>query len=61
MTIRDEIKRLAQKIPASVMNGGVMTASLWKQKATTAYDLAKNPRASKEQLERVLHEIRSFK
>mgnify|MGYP003342681370 CR=1 FL=1 len=60
MNLRDEIKKLVQKIPASVANGGIMTATMWKQKATTAYDLARNPKSSQEQLQRVLEELRRF-
>lgn len=60
MNYREEIKKLAQKIPESVARGGIMTATVWKQKATTAYDLARNPKASKDQLQRVLDELRRF-
>jgi hypothetical protein len=37
-----------------------MTATMWKQKAITAYDLARNPKSNKEQLRRVLDELRRF-
>ena len=60
MDYRDEIKKLIQKIPESVAKGGLMTATMWKQKAVTAYDLARSPKSSKEQLQRVLDELRRF-
>jgi hypothetical protein len=60
MDYRDEIKKLVQKIPESVTKGGIMTATMWKQKAVTAYDLARNPKSNKEQLRRVLDELRRF-
>ena len=60
MNLRDEIKKLAQKIPVSVVNGGIMTASMWKQKAANAYELARNPRSSEKQLLDALEELRRF-
>jgi flagellar motor switch protein FliM len=60
MDYRDEINKLIQKIPESVAKGGLMTATMWKQKAVTAYDLARSPKSSKEQLQRVLDELRRF-
>jgi hypothetical protein len=60
MNYREEIKKLVQKIPDSVAKGGIMTATIWKQKAITAYDLARSSKSSQEQLQRVLDELKRF-
>ena len=61
MSTRDLIKQQLKTIPKSVVNGGVMSASLWKAKAEKANKLVAQPRASERELENVLMELMSFK
>jgi len=43
------------------MEGGVMTASLWKAKAEKANKLVSQPRASEYELENALSDLLNFK
>jgi hypothetical protein len=43
------------------MNGGVMTAGLWKAKVMKANKLLSQQRASDLEIQRALEELRSFK
>lgn len=61
MSVRQRIKEELRTIPKSVMEGGIMTTSLWKAKAEKANKLLSQPRASDTELSRVLDELRSFK
>ncbi len=61
MDVRDEIRAQLKIIPESVKSGGVMTATLWKQKAERAYKLVTQPRASQVELKTALLELRHFK
>ena len=60
MNYREEIKKLTRTIPKSVINGGVMQAGLWKQKAVDALRVAGNPRASSTELINALETLRRF-
>jgi hypothetical protein len=60
MNYREEIKKLTRTIPKSVMNGGVMTATLWKQKAVQSLKVANNNRASTTDLINALEVLRKF-
>lgn len=61
MDVKDEIRLELKKIPEAVKSGGVMTATLWKQKAERAYKLVSQPRASQVELKNALMELRHFK
>ena len=61
MTVRQRIKEQLKTIPKSVLEGGVMTASLWKAKAEKANKLVAQPRASDRELEMVLFDLMNFK
>ena len=61
MTIKEQLKQQIKTIPPSVMNGGVMTAVLWKEKIAKAQALLSKPRANDWDLETMLSELRSFK
>ena len=60
MNYREEIKRAVGTIPKSVLTGGVMSATLWKQKAVKALELARSNKTSDAQLKRVLEELSRF-
>lgn len=60
MNYREEIKKLTRTLPKSVINGGVMTASLWKQKASNSLKVANNNRASTTELINALEVLRKF-
>ena len=59
--LKDQLKKQVSVIPEAVKTGGVMTATLWKQKAEKAMKLLSQPKATQAQLENALHELRSFK
>lgn len=59
--IKQELKKQINVIPEAVKNGGVMTTTLWKQKAEKALMLLKKPTAKKAELESILMELRNFK
>lgn len=61
MNYREEIKKLTKTIPKSVVDGGVMQAGLWKQKAIDALRVAGNTRASTAELINALEALRRFK
>lgn len=54
--LRQELKKQIAQIPSEVMNGGVMTASLWKAKVLKANKLLSQQRASELDIKRVLEE-----
>jgi hypothetical protein len=60
MNYRDEIKKLTRTLPKSVVDGGVMTATLWKQKAVQSLNVANNNRASTTDLINALEVLRKF-
>jgi hypothetical protein len=60
MNYREEIKRTVESIPKSVQIGGVMSATLWKQKAIKALELAKSSKTNETQLQRALEELKRF-
>jgi hypothetical protein len=60
MNYREEIKKLTKTVPKSVVNGGVMTATLWKQKAVQSLKVANNNRASTTDLINALEVLRKF-
>jgi cysteine synthase len=59
--LKEQLKEQIKVFPESVKTGGVMTATLWKQRAEKATRLLAQPRASKIELETALMELRSFK
>ena len=59
--LKEALRNQIKVIPEAVKNGGVMTATLWKQKAEKAVKLLSQPRATKVELETALMELRSFK
>ena len=59
--LRQELKKQVAKIPSEVMNGGVMTAGLWKAKVMKANKLLSQQRVSDLEIQRALEELRSFK
>ncbi len=59
--LRQELKRQITKIPSEVMNGGVMTASLWKAKVMKANKLLSQQKVSDLDLRRILDELKYFK
>ena len=61
MNYREEIKKLTSTIPKSVVEGGVMQAGLWKERASKALKVASNPRASTVELCRAFEEMQRFK
>ena len=61
MSLRQRIKEQLKTVPRSVIDGGVMTASLWKAKAEKANKLVAQPRASDRELESALYDLMSFK
>ena len=61
MSLRQRIKEQLKTVPRSVIDGGVMTASLWKAKAEKANKLVAQPRASDRELELALYDLMSFK
>ena len=61
MSLRQRIKEQLKTVPRSVIDGGVMTASLWKAKAEKANKLVAHPRASDRELELALYDLMSFK
>lgn len=60
MNYREEIKKLTRTLPKSVVNGGVMTATLWKQKAVQSLKVANNNKASTTDLINALEVLRKF-
>jgi hypothetical protein len=60
MNYREEIIKLTKTIPKSVVNGGVMQAGLWKEKARDALRAANNNRASTAELINALETLRRF-
>jgi hypothetical protein len=60
MNYREEIKKLTKTVPKSVVDGGVMTATLWKQKAVQSLKVANNNRASTTDLINALEVLRKF-
>ena len=61
MNLRQRIKEQLKTVPRSVIEGGVMTASLWKAKAEKANKLVAQPRASDRELELALYDLMNFK
>ena len=61
MNVRQRIKEQLKTVPKSVIEGGVMTASLWKAKAEKANKLVAQPRASDRELEMALFDLMNFK
>lgn len=61
MSVRQRLKEQLKIVPKSVMEGGVMTASLWKAKAEKAHKLVAQPRATDLELESALYELMNFK
>ena len=61
MSLRQRIKEQLKTVPRSVIDGGVMTASLWKAKAEKANKLVAQPRASDRELEMALFDLMNFK
>ena len=61
MSLRQRIKEQLKTVPRSVIEGGVMTASLWKAKAEKANKLVAQPRASDRELELALYDLMNFK
>ena len=61
MSLRQRIKEQLKTVPRSVIEGGVMTASLWKAKAEKASKLVAQPRASDRELESALYDLMNFK
>lgn len=59
--LKEQLREQVKVIPNAVKTGGVMTATLWKQKAEKAMKLLGQPRATKIELETALMELRSFK
>lgn len=59
--LKEQLREQIKVIPNVVKTGGVMTATLWKQKAEKAVKLLSQPRATKVELETALMELRSFK
>lgn len=59
--LRQELQKQVTQIPSEVMNGGVMTASLWKAKIIKANKLLSQQRASEIDIQRALEELRNFK
>lgn len=61
----NELKQALQEqikvLPESVKRGGVMTATLWKQKAEKAHRLLSSSKSSKIELEVALSDLRNFK
>lgn len=60
MNYREEIKKLTRTIPKSVVDGGVMTASLWKERASSSLKVANNNKASTADLINALEVLRKF-
>ena len=61
MKLREQLRAELKKIPKSVMDGGVMAASLWKSKAEKANKLLSQPRASDAELQNALYDLQNFK
>ena len=61
MNLREQLRQQLNKIPTSVMHGGVMAASLWKAKAEKANRLLGQPRATDAELQTALYELINFK
>lgn len=61
MNYREEIKKMTSRIPRSVVEGGVMQAGLWKEKASNALKVASNPKATTVELVRAFEEMQRFK
>jgi len=61
VSVRQRLKEQLKIVPKSVMEGGVMTASLWKAKAEKANKLVAQPRASEYELENALSDLLNFK
>ena len=59
--LREQLRQELKVIPNAVKVGGVMTATLWKQKAERAHRLLSQPKATKVELEVALSELRNFK
>lgn len=59
--LREQLREQIKVIPEAVKNGGVMTATLWKQKAERAHRLLSQPKATKIELEVALSELKNFK
>ena len=59
--LKEALRNQIKVIPEAVKNGGVMTATLWKQKAERAHRLLSQPKATKVELEVALSELRNFK
>ena len=59
--LREQLRQELKVIPNAVKVGGVMTATLWKQKAEKAMKLLAQPRVTKNELEIILTELRNFK
>jgi hypothetical protein len=60
MNYREEIKIMTGKIPKSVVEGGVMQAALWKERASQAHKLASNPKTTVVELKRAFEEMQRF-
>jgi hypothetical protein len=59
--LRQALQEQIKVLPEAVKRGGVMTATLWKQKAERAHRLLSQPKATKIDLETALSELRNFK
>jgi hypothetical protein len=60
MDYRTELKKMIGKIPNSVVEGGVMQAALWKERASKAHKLASNPRTTVVELRRAFEEMQRY-
>lgn len=59
--IRETLRKQINVVPEAVKKGGVMTTTLWKQKAHKAQLLLKKPKATNTELETALFELINFK
>lgn len=60
MNYREEIKRMTGTIPKSVIEGGVMQAALWKERASKALKIASNKHSTTVELRRAFEEMQRF-
>ena len=60
MDYRKELNKMIGSIPKSVVEGGVMQAALWKERASKAHTLTSNPRTTVVELKRAFEEMQRF-
>lgn len=58
MTIREEIKKYANKVPQSVQSGSVQVAIRWKDKAAGALRVAHNNSSTEHELRKALSDLK---